>query len=114
MYTCGTPTGAYQIGVQHVGLNMTPTGRPKKRPPNTGALLFNSVENGTLFSLLGHDCVSLAAGVVQLLKSDPRNPGVWIKAHRGVVSLVKDYDKRAYFLRLYDIYRKQYLWQQML
>uniref|UniRef100_A0A915PHV9 WH1 domain-containing protein n=1 Tax=Setaria digitata TaxID=48799 RepID=A0A915PHV9_9BILA len=114
MYTGGTATGAYQLGVQHVSLGNTPVGRPKKRPPNTGALLFNSAENSTLFSLLGHDCISLAAGVVQLLKSDPRNPGIWIKAHRGVVSLVKDYDKRAYFLRLYDIYRKQYLWQQML
>ncbi|CAG9539147.1 unnamed protein product [Cercopithifilaria johnstoni] len=114
MYTGSTATGAYQLSVQHMSLNNTPTGRPKKRPPNTGALLFNSVENSTLFSLLGHDCISLAAGVVQLLKSDPRNPGVWIKAHKGVVSLVKDYDKRAYFLRLYDIYRKQYLWQQML
>ncbi|VDP14194.1 unnamed protein product, partial [Onchocerca flexuosa] len=114
MHSGGTATGAYQFSVQHVGLNNTPTGRPKKRPPNTGALLFNSVENSMLFSLLGHDCISLAAGVVQLLKSDPQNPGVWIKTHRGVVSLVKDYDKRAYFLRLYDIYRKQYLWQQML
>uniref|UniRef100_A0A8R1XZS7 WH1 domain-containing protein n=1 Tax=Onchocerca volvulus TaxID=6282 RepID=A0A8R1XZS7_ONCVO len=114
MHSGGTATGAYQLGVQHVGLNNTPTCRPKKRPPNTGALLFNSVENSTLFSLLGHDCISLAAGVVQLLKSDQRDPGKWIKAHRGVVSLVKDYDKRAYFLRLYDIYRKQYLWQQML
>ncbi|MCP9266167.1 BMA-WSP-1 [Dirofilaria immitis] len=102
MYAGGTATGTYQLGIKHLGLNNTPTGRPKK------------VENNTLFSLLGHDCISLAAGVVQLLKSDPRNPGVWVKAHRGVVSLVKDYDKRAYFLRLYDIYRKQYLWQQML
>lgn len=31
MYTGGTATGAYQLGVQHVGLNNTPTGRPKKR-----------------------------------------------------------------------------------
>lgn len=84
------------------------------RPPNTGAQLISASENAILFSLLGHDCISLAAGVVQLLKSDPRSPGLWLKAHRGVVSLVKDYDKRAYFLRLYDIYKKQYLWQQML
>ncbi|VDN27975.1 unnamed protein product [Gongylonema pulchrum] len=121
MYTTGGPAAA-TTHRQHVmnvhpavaGLTNTPTGRPKKRPPNTGAQLFNASENDSLFLLLGRDCVSLAAGVVQLLKSDPRNQGLWVKIHRGVISLVKDYDKRAYFLRLYDIYRKQFLWQQML
>lgn len=31
MYIGGTATGSYQLGVQHVGLSNTPTGRPKKR-----------------------------------------------------------------------------------
>lgn len=74
----------------------------------------SSTENAVLFSLLGRDSVSLAAGVVQLLRTDSRNPRAWMKAHIGVISLVKDFEKRAYFLRLYDISKKQFLWQQML
>ncbi|VDN07697.1 unnamed protein product [Thelazia callipaeda] len=114
MYCSGTSSGAYQLRVQNLVLTDKLTSRSKKRPPNTGALLFNTTENDILFSLLGHDCISLAAGIVQLLKSDSKNPKIWMKAHRGVISLVKDYEKRAYFLRLYDVYKKQYLWQQML
>uniref|UniRef100_A0A0M3HR10 WH1 domain-containing protein n=1 Tax=Ascaris lumbricoides TaxID=6252 RepID=A0A0M3HR10_ASCLU len=85
-----------------------------ERPPNYGAQLLSAAENQTLFSLLGHDCISLAAGVVQLLKADPDNPRFWTKVHVGVISLVKDYEKRAYFLRLYEIFKKQFTWEQML
>ncbi|VDK64976.1 unnamed protein product [Anisakis simplex] len=88
--------------------------RKKERPQNQGATLLNASENEILYSLLGHDCISLAAGVVQLLRADPHNARVWTRAHVGVVSLVKDYPKRSYFLRLYEIFKNKFVWEQML
>ncbi|VDK55593.1 unnamed protein product [Anisakis simplex] len=76
--------------------------------------MLNASENEILYSLLGHDCISLAAGVVQLLRADPHNARVWTRAHVGVVSLVKDYPKRSYFLRLYEIFKNKFVWEQML
>lgn len=85
--------------------------KKRDRPQNTGSSLLSNHENQTLFSLLGHDCISLAAGVVQLLRGENRT---WRKIHVGIISLVKDYNKRAYVLRLYDIVKREPLWEQML
>lgn len=120
MHSGGVAAGVYrQPTVSQAngsGTVSSPSRRPRKRerPPNYGAQLLSAAENQTLFSLLGHDCISLAAGVVQLLKADPDNPRFWTKVHVGVISLVKDYEKRAYFLRLYEIFKKQFTWEQML
>ena len=85
-----------------------------ERPDNNGSKLFSGSENAIFFSHLGYDCYSLAAGIVQLLKAETPNQRVWTKYFCGVISLVKDYGKRAYFLRLYDVFRKELKWQQML
>ncbi|VDM63247.1 unnamed protein product [Angiostrongylus costaricensis] len=60
-----------------------------------------------LFSILGADNVSLSAGVVELLFVENKQ---WKLTFRGVLSLVKDYQNRAYFLRLYDILSGRKLW----
>ncbi|KHN83581.1 Wiskott-Aldrich syndrome protein [Toxocara canis] len=120
MHSGGVTAGVYRqpttLQANGSGATSTPPRRHRKkeRPPNSGAQLLNASENQTLFSLLGHDCISLAAGVVQLLKADPQNARFWTRVHVGVISLVKDYEKRAYFLRLYEIFKKQFAWEQML
>uniref|UniRef100_A0A0N5AQC3 WH1 domain-containing protein n=1 Tax=Syphacia muris TaxID=451379 RepID=A0A0N5AQC3_9BILA len=73
--------------------------RKRDRPTNNGSRLLTDGENAIFFSLLGHDCFSLAAGIVQLLKSDPNRPRTWLQVCGGIITLVKDYGKRAYFLR---------------
>ncbi|EGT45527.1 CBN-WSP-1 protein [Caenorhabditis brenneri] len=79
-----------------------------KRPPNIGSQELNLQENEMLFQLIGPDAVSLTAAVVQLLKSDR---GAWrVELPHGVLSLVKDYTQRAYFLRIYDILDERILW----
>ncbi|KAK6027550.1 hypothetical protein OSTOST_06419 [Ostertagia ostertagi] len=81
--------------------------RKKRRPPNTGSKLLERQENEMLFSIIGPDNVSLSAAVVELLFVESRQ---WKLTFRGVISLVKDYQNRAYFLRLYDILSGRKLW----
>ncbi|EFO87077.1 hypothetical protein CRE_01477 [Caenorhabditis remanei] len=95
-----TPT----ISMIHAGADR----KKAKRPPNVGSRELNSQENEMLFQLVGSDAVSLTAAVVQLLKSDR---GSWrIELQHGVVSLVKDYAQRAYFLRIFDILDERVVW----
>ncbi|UMM29822.1 hypothetical protein L5515_011992 [Caenorhabditis briggsae] len=95
-----TPT----IPMMHGGADR----RKAKRPPNVGSRELNSQENEMLFQLVGSDAVSLTAAVVQLLKSDR---GSWrVELPHGVVSLVKDYAQRAYFLRIFDILDERVAW----
>lgn len=91
-----------------------PRQRRRERPMNNGSMLLNPNENAIFFSMLGYDCYSLAAGIIQLLRSDPQNPRAWRFQFGGVISLVKDYGKRAYFLRLYDVLQRNFKWEQML
>uniref|UniRef100_A0A1I7XRY5 WH1 domain-containing protein n=1 Tax=Heterorhabditis bacteriophora TaxID=37862 RepID=A0A1I7XRY5_HETBA len=81
--------------------------RRKKRPPNTGSKVLETQENQMLFSILGQDNVSLSAAVVELLTVEGRQ---WKLMFRGVLSLVKDYPNRAYFMRLYDILSGREMW----
>ncbi|KAK6060089.1 hypothetical protein COOONC_02258 [Cooperia oncophora] len=81
--------------------------RRRRRPMNTGSKLLERQENEMLFSIIGADNFSLSAAVVELLFVENRQ---WRLTFRGVISLVKDYQKRAYFLRLYDILSGQKLW----
>ncbi|KAJ1372635.1 hypothetical protein KIN20_034837 [Parelaphostrongylus tenuis] len=81
--------------------------RKRKRPPNTGSKLLERQENEMLFTIIGPDNVSLSAAVVELLFVESRQ---WKLTFRGVISLIKDYQNRAYFLRLYDILSGRKLW----
>ncbi|CAJ0602492.1 unnamed protein product [Cylicocyclus nassatus] len=88
-------------------LSYTGGDRKKRRPPNAGSKLLERQENEMLFSIIGPDNISLTAAVVELLFVENRQ---WKLMFRGVISLVKDYQNRAYFLRLYDILSGRKLW----
>lgn len=85
--------------------------RHKKRPDNTGSKLLTIEENTALFNLIGTNCVSLAAGVCQLFRAEH---GCWRKVSTGVVSLVKDYNQKAYCLRIFNLQEEQLIFQQHL
>ncbi|CAD5225800.1 unnamed protein product [Bursaphelenchus xylophilus] len=85
--------------------------RRKERPTNSGSKLLTRPENELMFEVLGPDRVSLAAGVIQLLKSVRDQ---WQHQHVGVVSLIKDYQRKLYSLALFDIYNGNQLWEQVL
>ncbi|CAB3409126.1 unnamed protein product [Caenorhabditis bovis] len=89
--------------------NGTPDKRKTKRPPNVGSRELSNQENEMFFQLIGPDAVSLTAAIVQLLKSDR---GSWqIELPHGVISLVKDYAHRAYFIRIFDILEEQMVYE---
>ena len=85
--------------------------RHKKRPTNNGSKLLTDEENAVLFNLIGTNCVSLTAGVCQLFRAER---GSWLKVSTGVISLVKDYNQKAYCLRIFNIQEEQLLFQQQL
>ncbi|CAD5218431.1 unnamed protein product [Bursaphelenchus okinawaensis] len=85
--------------------------RRKVRPANSGSKLLTRPENELMFDVLGVDRVSLSAGVIQLLKSVR---GQWQHQHVGVVSLIKDYQRKLYVLTLFDIYNGNQMWEQVL
>lgn len=88
--------------------------KKKDRPKPIGSALLTDAENEQLFQILGRDRVSLSAGVVQLLAAYTDNPNIWRKVNVGVVVLIKDYENRNYALALYDIFKQQLLWNQIL
>jgi hypothetical protein len=83
----------------------------KRRPENSGSKQLKREENELMFEILGTDRISLAAGVVQLLRA---SNGQWQHVHVGVVSMVKDYQRKIYALKLFDIYNGNMLWEQIL
>ncbi|GMT23394.1 hypothetical protein PFISCL1PPCAC_14691 [Pristionchus fissidentatus] len=80
----------------------------RRRPQNTESALLSEAENQSLFAALGPSAVCLSAGVAELLRA---SGGKWTRALRGVIVMVKDYDRRAYFLRMVDIVTTQSLWE---
>jgi Wiskott-Aldrich syndrome protein len=94
------------------GVNNYPQSRNKKpRPQNSGSAALTFEENKLLFSILGNDCISLAAAVCQLYRADN---GRWNKIVTGVVCLIKDYNRRAYVIRMFDLEALQIPWEQVL
>uniref|UniRef100_A0A7E4V320 WH1 domain-containing protein n=1 Tax=Panagrellus redivivus TaxID=6233 RepID=A0A7E4V320_PANRE len=83
----------------------------KKRPSNSGSRFLTDDENALLFSMLGNDCISLAAGICQLYRADN---GHWTRVVTGVIALVKDYNRRAYVLRMYNLDTQTLSWEQIL
>ena len=45
----------------------------------------------------------VASGIVQLWKSQLPDHQEWVKFETGVCCLVKDYSKKSYYFRLYDL-----------
>ncbi|KAI6206745.1 hypothetical protein M3Y94_00947600 [Aphelenchoides besseyi] len=111
----GSAISAYDhgstVGLRSQALQSTESKKRKERPENSGSTLLTRQENQLLFETLGSKRISLAAAVVQLLRA---SGGAWSHEHVGVVSLVKDYQRKEYALKLYDIYNAQMLWEQPL
>ncbi|GMR47513.1 hypothetical protein PMAYCL1PPCAC_17708, partial [Pristionchus mayeri] len=80
----------------------------RRRPQNTECQLLSDTENQALFTAVGQNAICLSAGVAELLRA---SGGKWTRALRGVIALVKDYDRRAYFLRMIDIVTGQSQWE---
>uniref|UniRef100_A0AC34GX30 WH1 domain-containing protein n=1 Tax=Panagrolaimus sp. ES5 TaxID=591445 RepID=A0AC34GX30_9BILA len=105
MYNNGGVDAAY-------GVHNYPQSRNKKpRPQNCGSATLTLEENKLLFSILGNDCISLAAAVCQLYRADN---GRWNKIVTGVVCLIKDYNRRVYVIRMFDLEGMQIPYEQVL
>lgn len=83
----------------------------QKRPDNSGVPLLDAYENEQFFRAIGKDCVSLSAGICQLLKAEYKR---WVYVDCGIIALIKDYGSKTYNLRLYDLYCGQMLFEQIL
>ncbi|XP_048011429.1 neural Wiskott-Aldrich syndrome protein-like isoform X1 [Megalobrama amblycephala] len=81
-----------------------------RRPVNSSSLLLTQQENETLFSYLGKKCSSLCSAVVQVYGAE-RNSS-WVKRCCGVACLVKDGQKRSYFIRVFDMKEGKVLFDQ--
>lgn len=103
--------GAINAYADHRQTTASHSGSKKRRPENSGSKLLTNAENQLMFEILGSNRISLAAAVVQLLRA---SGGQWQHLHVGVVSLVKDYERKLYALKLFDIYNGNMLWEQVL
>lgn len=88
--------------------------KKKERPKPIGSVLLTDAENELLFNTLGRDRISLCAGVAQLLAAYPESPNIWRKANAGIAILIKDYFNRNYAICMYDIFKQEPLWNQVL
>ncbi|KAK9975553.1 hypothetical protein ABG768_020804 [Culter alburnus] len=88
------------------------SGPPSTRRPvsNSGSLLLTQQENEVLFNYLGRKCTSLCSAVVQVYGAE-RNSS-WVKKCCGVACLVKDGQKRSYFIRVFDMKEGKVLFDQ--
>ncbi|XP_045623822.2 uncharacterized protein [Procambarus clarkii] len=59
--------------------------------------------NLRIFALLGSKAQAVSTGVVTVMGADPPEHTTWHPLHTGVVTLTKDYARKAYFLQVYDL-----------
>ncbi|KRZ76020.1 putative succinyl-CoA ligase [GDP-forming] subunit beta, mitochondrial, partial [Trichinella papuae] len=88
------------------------SGTKKSRPTNKHSLLLSPEENEQVFRCLGSKNYTLSTAVAQLLSVEHHTPDLWVSKQFGVVCLVKDYNARGYFLRMYDIKKGFIVWEQ--
>lgn len=81
---------------------------------NKKSFMLDEEENSIIFSLLGRKCLTLSTAVVQLLVTLPPQHIKWNHKCTGVVCFVKDNPKRSYFIRVYDIEKREIVWEQEL
>ncbi|CAF4008394.1 unnamed protein product [Rotaria sp. Silwood1] len=72
----------------------------RQRPTHNPSKNLSADELQSLYDILGSNCVALATAVAQVLHSDN---GTWGRPLAGIFCFVKDYDKRSYCFRLYDL-----------
>ncbi|XP_035209353.1 neural Wiskott-Aldrich syndrome protein-like, partial [Stegodyphus dumicola] len=57
---------------------------------------------------------ALATAVVQLFLTEEPNHATWVKKNCGVVCFVRDGDRRSYFIKLFDMDKSAWIWEQEL
>ncbi|GIY81439.1 wiskott-Aldrich syndrome protein [Caerostris darwini] len=85
-----------------------------KKIQNVPSSLLNQEENQKVFSALGKPCTTLATTVVQLYLTEEPYHLSWNKKYCGVICFVKDCDRRSYFIKLFDMDKCAWVWEQEL
>ncbi|GFS90569.1 wiskott-Aldrich syndrome protein [Trichonephila clavipes] len=85
-----------------------------KSVQNVPSSLLNQEENQKVFLALGKSCSTLGTTVVQLFLTEEPYHSSWIKKNCGVVCFVKDCDRRSYFIKLFDMDKCSWVWEQEL
>ncbi|KAI2803094.1 hypothetical protein BLOT_007217 [Blomia tropicalis] len=76
---------------------------------NQKSIVLTHEQNQIIFSLLDTRSYSLSTAVVQLLialEQNNNNESQWCSQCTGVICLIKDYETRSYFMKIYDFDRK--------
>ncbi|CAF3011414.1 unnamed protein product [Rotaria socialis] len=80
--------------------------RPSHNPPKN----LSQSEIQCLYNILGKNCVTLATAVAQVLHG---YDDIWRKLACGVLCFVKDYNKRNYCFRLYDLQLQEAIFEEI-
>ncbi|XP_050537126.1 actin nucleation-promoting factor WASL-like [Daktulosphaira vitifoliae] len=73
--------------------------------------LLSKDENDSVIQLLGPKCQSLSMAVVQLFSTDSPESTDWRQKNFGILSFVRDPNRKSYYFRLYCPIRHQLLWE---
>ncbi|VVC46089.1 CRIB domain,PH domain-like,WASP family, EVH1 domain,WH1/EVH1 domain,WH2 domain,Wiscott-Aldrich syndrome [Cinara cedri] len=73
--------------------------------------LLGKDENDSVLQLLGPKCQSLSMAVVQFFSTDGPEGTEWRQKNFGILSFVKDPNRKSYYFRLYCPIRHQLLWE---
>ncbi|XP_015915312.1 actin nucleation-promoting factor WASL [Parasteatoda tepidariorum] len=85
-----------------------------KKVQNFPSNLLSPEENQKIFYSLGKQCTTLATTVVQLYLTEEPHHSAWCKKCCGVICFVKDNERRAYFIKLFDMDKSAWIWEQEL
>ncbi|CAF1360872.1 unnamed protein product [Rotaria sordida] len=83
----------------------------QQRPTHNLSKNLSQNEIQCLYDLLGNNCVTLATAVAQILHT---HNNIWKKHSSGVLCFIKDYNKRTYYFRLYDLQLKQSIYEEII
>lgn len=81
---------------------------------NQPSAMLNNSQNKRLFELLSPRCVTMASAVVQVYFAEAPSYNRWVKRYCGVATLVRDSNKKSYYIRIYDLKNNVHLWEQEL
>lgn len=85
-----------------------------KKVQNSPSHLLTPEENQKIFYALGKQCTTLATTVVQLFLTEEPYHSTWCKKACGVICFVKDCERRGYFIKLFDMDKLSWVWEQEL
>ncbi|XP_054712502.1 actin nucleation-promoting factor WASL-like isoform X2 [Uloborus diversus] len=85
-----------------------------KKAQNVSSNLLSQEENRKIFLSLGKQRTTIATAVVQLFLTEESYHSTWHKKCCGVVCLVKDCERRSYFIKVFDMDKMAWQWEQEL